>query len=124
MVTRKIDLQIKPGGGKHHLRFRQHETGKGALQIHLMDDGELYVLPMDVPAELCFSRADGCGFSVPCSVGADVLIADVVSDMTECLGKVVCVVLYPLNGDWICTDDFTVTIVGEEAEDANTTDTA
>ena len=125
MVTRNIDLQIRPGGKRHRLRFKQYETGEKALLIRLTDDGAPCTLPADTPAELCFSRPDKNGFSVPCSVDGDLLSIDVGSDMTECPGKVVCAVLFPLEGEWLCTDEFTVSIMKKEVPDnADTTDSA
>ena len=125
MVTRKIDLQIRPGGKRHHLRFKQYETGEKALLIRLTDDGAPCLLPADTPAELCFSRPDKNGFSVPCRIEEDMLATDIVPDMTECPGKVVCAVLFPLEGEWLCTDEFTVSIMKKEVPDnADTTDSA
>ena len=125
MVTRKIDLQIRPGGKRHRLRFKQYETGEKALLIRLKDDGAQCLLPSGTSAQLCFSRPDKNGFSVPCSVDGDLLSIDIVPDMTECPGKVVCTVLFPLNGEWICTDEFTVSIMKKEVPDnADTTDSA
>ena len=125
MVTRKIDLQIRPGGKRHRFRIKQYETGDKALLIRLTDDGAPCILPAGTPAELCFSRPDGSGFSILCSVDGELLSADVTSDMTECPGKVVCAVLFPLEGEWLCTDEFTVSIMKKEVPDnADTTDSA
>ena len=125
MVTRNIDLQIRPGGKRHHLRFKKLSDGEKALLIRLTDDGTPRILPAGTPAELCFSRPDKNGFSVPCRIEEDMLAIDIVPDMTECPGKVVCAVLFPLNGEWICTDEFTVSIMKKEVPDnADTTDSA
>ncbi len=124
MVTRNIDLQVKPGGSRHHLRFRQYETGERALVIRLTDDEETFVVPTGTPVELCFSRSDESGYSIPCEPEGDLLFADVVPDMTECPGKVVCAVLFPLDGEWVCTDEFSISIIREDDEDADTTDSA
>ena len=126
MVTRHIDLQTQPGGNRPHLRFRQGETGEKALVIRLMEDASPFSIPSDAVTELCFNRSDECGFAIPCAVEGAALIADVVPEMTECVGKVWCVVLLGIGGEYCCSDDFLVSILsdGEEDDNADETDTA
>ncbi len=119
MYTRRIRVDVTPGGKPKVIHVSQYDSGSRNLEFALFSDDAEFIMPEGAEAEINGTKPDGNGFSVLGTVDGNVVSVTLTEQMAAIAGRVPCKIMVEKSGKKLLTETF-ILMVDRAALDKDT----